>query len=236
MSAKDPDGSAFGAKVSPWTEAGASASGLLRLGQSGLRARFPLGAGAPAAAADVRFADVTKLRVRLMVSMAPTQGSAFKAVSSLLPSSVADGMAKGLDESVSVLEGEALIPLANILSGRPGVAADRAVGGWMPLSVVGGEAEPPGSLEPPLSLWLQMYAVPDHAALLPKLQSQLEEELLRFNGGVAPSGGPRAGAAQPQGPRLGGAADAQQKQPPPRWGPAGRANAFAAAHIIHKSC
>jgi len=191
VSEKDPNGEAFGAKVSPWTEVASTTKGTgselgcLRFGNSGLRCSFPLGTSpkAPSLAADVRFADMTQLRVRLLASKVPSQMSVLRTATKLLPTSFADGMKKEFDEATSDIEAEAQIPLANILSGRVGFAADRALGGWVPLRVVTDLWYPKVVNEDvPLSLWMQMFAVPDHEAMVPKLQAQLEEMLERLSG------------------------------------------------------
>jgi len=183
VSSRDPAGEAFGAKVSPWTE---GHCGGLRFGHSGLRCSFPLGAGrgAPSVAADVRFADSAKLRVRLLASAVPSQNSVLKAAAKFLPTSLTDGVSTELDEATAEVEGEALIPLTNLLSGRHGFAADRALGGWVPLQRAGGDAL---SDEIPLSLWMQTYVVPDHSESLQRLRAHLEEELARAPPLPAPS-------------------------------------------------
>lgn len=247
VSARDPEGEAFGAKVSPWTQAASggsgSGSGRLRFGQRGLCCSFPLetSQGAPALAADVRFADATRLRVRLLASMVPSQNAVLRAAAKILPSSITDGVSKELDEVTADVEAEVLIPLANILSGRTGFAADRALGGWVPLrpSTVGSEDGRGATRceeEPPLSLWMQMYAVPDHEAMLPKLQAQLEDERARQDrlGGAQRQPGPGSAGdmacARPAQAPAGGSSAAGAARPAaaPRWGPAARGPAQAA--------
>lgn len=71
------------------------------------------------------------------------------------------------------------IPLANIMSGRVGVMADQALGGWVPLQrpAANATSRPILPEEAPLSLWMQMYILPDHENMLPSLQAQLEDSV-----------------------------------------------------------
>ncbi|CAK0901927.1 unnamed protein product, partial [Prorocentrum cordatum] len=172
--ASDPEGGAFGAKVSPWT---AAVGGAVRFGTAGLRCTFPMGAGAPALASDVRFLEGAQLRVRLLASKVPT-GSALMGTAAKWMPSLTQEVTAELDEATSHPEAEAFIPLANILSGR-GFAADRALGGWVPLERArrhAAAAADATGLEEPLSVWMQMYALPDHEAWLPDLQAQLQAQ------------------------------------------------------------
>eukprot|EP00931_Biecheleriopsis_adriatica_P101224 TRINITY_DN76403_c0_g1_i1.p1 TRINITY_DN76403_c0_g1~~TRINITY_DN76403_c0_g1_i1.p1 ORF type:complete len:457 (-),score=105.45 TRINITY_DN76403_c0_g1_i1:22-1392(-) len=217
---RDPAGEAFGAKVSPWTTPGKGQGQQLRFGQSGLHCTFPLGPSAPAVVRDARFSESAQLRVRLMSSMVPTavETSALGAVASWLPTSLTNGVSQELDEVTAQLEAEASIPLANIVSGRVGFAADRALGGWVPLKRVDASAPGAGIEDVPLSIWMQMYVFPDHEAMLPMLKAQLEEEIAR--GQTAPSAGqPRStrGYQQQVQASTGSSAAAAAA---PRWGPA----------------
>lgn len=197
---KDPDGLAFGAKVSPWTQPHPRDARQLRFGQSGLKCVFPLDSsqGAPHLAADVRFLESAQLRVRLLASMVPTvpETTLLSAALSLLPTSVTTGVSKELDEATAQIEGEVLIPLTNILSGRVGFAADRALGGWVPLTRPSNSTELEVVEDQPPALWMQLYALPDHEAWLPSLGQQIQEELERMSKApTAPSGAATAPSA-----------------------------------------
>lgn len=173
---RDPEGAAFGAKVSPWTEITDSQQGqLLRFGSSGLRCSFPLGLGrgAPDVVNDVRFPETAHLCVRLLVSTS--------SVKSLLGmAAMVSGQSDKLDRASAQLEGETRIPLTNLLSGRAGFAADRALGGWVPLSV----PQSDGVSQAPPQLWLQMYVLPDHSAMVSALSQQLEAEALKLRSSI----------------------------------------------------
>mmetsp|Transcript_95579 Transcript_95579/g.276037 ORF Transcript_95579/g.276037 Transcript_95579/m.276037 type:complete len:511 (-) Transcript_95579:74-1606(-) len=229
VNSDDPDGEGFGAKVSPWTEV-APGGTTLRFGRSGLRCSFPLETqhGAPAAVANPRFAEMTRVRVRLLTSRVPSKGSALRKVADLLPTTImelADGVSHELDEATAAVEAEGLIPLANIISGR-GFAADRALGGWVPLQRRD-ETPSAGGFDdaPPLSLWMQMYALPDHEGWRQQLEEQLEREIREQPGGrqaasVAPGRGfvaNESGAASGGPRRLADVAAASGSAP--RWGP-----------------
>lgn len=227
VSPKDPEGEAFGAKVSPWTEP-AERTRQVRFGRTGLglACSFPLDAtnGAPGVAADPRFPEVARLRVRLFSSRVPSQNSALKAVAGFLPTAFANGVSHELDEATAQVEAEGLIPLANIVSGRVGFAADRALGGWVPLRRLG--VDDPLACGPddvPLSLWMQMYVLPDHEAMRPTIQAQLEHEIAKVPGSQlqqvrAPGSGP---PAQPQAqPARDFSQVAAATGTQPRWGPA----------------
>lgn len=217
VSSRDPNGEAFGAKVSPWT-APSDSQGNLAFGQSGLHCGFPLGGSAPSAARDARFADSAHLRVRLLTSLVPTfsKDSALSTVASLLPSALTDGVSQELDEATAQVEAEASIPLANIVSGRVGFAADRALGGWVPLRRVAAAAGPGLGEDLPMSLWMQMYVLPDHEAMVPMLKAQLEETITQQSRTLQ--------AAKPQ-QAAGGhvakapAPSAGPSEAPRRWGP-----------------
>jgi len=117
VSPGDPNGEAFGAKVSPWTEVMDPNGGAMRFGQSGLRCSFSLAMarGAPAMVSDIRFAENVHLRVRLLVSAmpAPSRNWAWEAASQVLPTSVVEGVGTELDEATSKLEAEALLRSAH---------------------------------------------------------------------------------------------------------------------------
>ncbi|CAE8616064.1 unnamed protein product [Polarella glacialis] len=65
----------------------------------------------------------------------------------------------------------------------------------------------------PLSIWMQMYVLPDHEAMLPMLKSQLQEELSRQPQAQLP-------ARPKQAPAAPAAVAAAAVATVPRWGPA----------------
>lgn len=222
FSNRDPDGEAFGAKVSPWTEA-IGRERALRFGASGLKCSFPLNGrrGAPSITSDPRFAESAHLRVRLFASSVSSKNSVIQTAAALLPTSVMEFASQEVDEATAQLEAEVSVPLTNIVSGRVGHAADRALGGWVPLHCClddDGELlirQPQDDL--PISLWMQMYVLPDHAAMVPKLHAQLLEETSRQPQMAA---APAAAQALPKAsgqPKAGGYA--QTANPPAVWGP-----------------
>lgn len=231
VSSRDPNGEAFGAKVSPWTAASDS-QGNLGFGQSGLHCGFPLGASGPPAVRDARFADSAHLRVRLLTSMVPTisKDSALGTVASLLPSSLRDGVSQELDEATAQVEAEASIPLTNIVSGRVGFAADRALGGWVPLRKVAAAGGSPGLGEQiPMSLWMQMYVLPDHEAMVPMLKAQMEETITKQMQATKPQQTTRhqhASMVAAAAPAASGPSEA-----PRRWGPPKAAAAVGASPL-----
>lgn len=180
VSTKDPNGEAFAAKVSPWSVA---RQGKLRFGSAGLQCSFPLsrGRGAPDLVADVRFTESAELRVRLLASSVNSDALSLRTAAEFLPSSFMSMANKELDEATAQLEGEVRVPLTNILSGRVGFAADRALGGWVPLRrcLPDEDAADAGTDGLPPALWMQMYALPDHKDLIPSLKTQLTEEVAR---------------------------------------------------------
>lgn len=218
VSAKDPLGEAFGAKVSPWTAAGQGRA--LRFGISGLKCSFPLSGrrGAPSLAADPRFAESAEVCVRLFASQVSTKNSVIRTAAEILPTSVMDWASQEVDEATAQVEAEVKVPLANILSGRVGHAADRALGGWVPLRNCLDEYDGPlmGKEEIPPALWMQMYVLPDHEALVPKLQAQLNEETARQPKPAAAASQQAPARPAPK-PKAAGAAAAASA---PRWGPA----------------
>lgn len=225
-SSKDPGGEAFGAKVSPWTEVVGSGKEL-RFGASGLRCSFPISGrrGAPSLTADPHFADTAVLRIRLLASQISVQSAAARTAEIFLPKAVMDFASQEIDEATAQLEAEVKVPLANILSGRVGHAADRALGGWVPLrSCLDEEDGLPAEDDLPPALWMQMYVLPDHEAMLPKLQAQLNEENSRQpKSAAAPAQQPHARTA-PQartsaGPQQAAGGQTAQASAPPRWGP-----------------
>eukprot|EP00933_Yihiella_yeosuensis_P041440 TRINITY_DN35830_c0_g1_i1.p1 TRINITY_DN35830_c0_g1~~TRINITY_DN35830_c0_g1_i1.p1 ORF type:complete len:754 (+),score=140.53 TRINITY_DN35830_c0_g1_i1:83-2344(+) len=183
ISPRDQKGDSFGAKVSPWTQPHGPKKEELRFGGSGLHCIFPMGASAPSVVRDARFAESAQLRIRLLASKVPvaeknsTFGDLAKLVSSSLPTSFTETVTSELDEVTAHIEAECLIPMANIISGRVGFAADRALGGWVPLRRLNPNAGPPLSEDVPLSIWMQMYVLPDHEAMVPMLKGQLQEQL-----------------------------------------------------------
>eukprot|EP00927_Polykrikos_kofoidii_P027312 TRINITY_DN24078_c0_g1_i1.p1 TRINITY_DN24078_c0_g1~~TRINITY_DN24078_c0_g1_i1.p1 ORF type:complete len:488 (+),score=85.72 TRINITY_DN24078_c0_g1_i1:114-1577(+) len=188
---RDRTGEAFGAKVSPWIEGNGGSAQFIRFGKTGLQATFPLavGRGGPDVAGDVRFADTAELQVRIFASQVPSNSSAYQAASMLLPTSVVSKVTSDLDRATAQLEAETKVPLVNLLAGRSGCAADRALGGWVPLQWArrdAGSAAPAATMtaddKPPPGVWLQMYVLPDHASVLPSLLSQLETEASQQEG------------------------------------------------------
>eukprot|EP00929_Paragymnodinium_shiwhaense_P103695 TRINITY_DN6737_c0_g1_i1.p1 TRINITY_DN6737_c0_g1~~TRINITY_DN6737_c0_g1_i1.p1 ORF type:complete len:436 (-),score=82.11 TRINITY_DN6737_c0_g1_i1:177-1316(-) len=146
----DPEGEEFGFKVSPWTTAGEDHR--FRFGKAGLRAQFPLGRSAPQALiSDPRFLDTAALVVEFFTP----SDSWFGDVMSTIKASA--------DDLARVCAGELRLPLANLLCGRTGFAADRALGGWLQLGADGPR------------LWMQAYVLPDHASTLPQLEAQLQK-------------------------------------------------------------
>jgi hypothetical protein len=137
-----------------------------------------------------------------------------------------DFASQEVDEATAQIEAEMKVPLTNILSGRVGHAADRALGGWVPLRNCLDEIDAPleSKDEIPPALWMQMYVLPDHESLIPKLHAQLNQILgldaqpqlpkqhigPHHNAKPAAQGPARVTAAP--GPALASAA--------PRWGPA----------------
>jgi hypothetical protein len=132
-----------------------------------------------------------------------------------------DFASQEVDEATARLEAEVCVPLTNILSGRVGHAADRALGGWVPLRSCL-EDDDVGPLqtqdEIPPALWMQMYVLPDHADMVPKLEAQLNEVIARQPKCTQPAAAPqeRAPAAQQVESKSAGYA---QTSIPPRWGP-----------------
>eukprot|EP00746_Dinoflagellata_sp_MGD_P014106 gnl/MRDRNA2_/MRDRNA2_130769_c0_seq1.p1 gnl/MRDRNA2_/MRDRNA2_130769_c0~~gnl/MRDRNA2_/MRDRNA2_130769_c0_seq1.p1 ORF type:complete len:465 (-),score=84.53 gnl/MRDRNA2_/MRDRNA2_130769_c0_seq1:53-1447(-) len=192
-STTDPEGLAFGSKVSPWTphdSDGQSACGqglLLRFGSHsqsslGLCTHFVLeGRCAPAEAFDCRFKDSAQLCVKLLVS--GNSGTALRRFTDRAANLIQNALAPisaELDETFSRSLGEIHLPLANVLSGRVGCASDRALGGWLPLlpepSNSGTEQPRLEDVELTPGIWMQVYVVPDHNAVLPSLRSQLEAQ------------------------------------------------------------
>jgi hypothetical protein len=82
----------------------------------------------------------------------------------------------------------------------------------------------------PLSLWMQMFAIPDHENMVPKLQEQLEEELARMTGASVkltsqPSTGSDSPSKQAQIQPVTSGGFAQLGHGDRRWGPSRAANA-----------
>jgi len=182
VSKGDPNGEAWGAKVSPWLEVDPQ-SDQLQFGQSGLMCSFPLSGspGAPAVASDPRFPESAKLRIRVLASTVSSQNIAMRTATAWLPGSFVQGLNTELDEATAQVEAEVELPLTNLLSGRTGFAADRALGGWVPLTRCNGnEAQPPVDVvdDCPIQVWMQAFAMPDHEHLLPMLAKQREEAQL----------------------------------------------------------
>jgi len=232
VSTKDPLGEAFGAKVSPWTETRQGRA--IRFGQSGLKCSFKLsgrGASAIALTSDPRFADTAHLRVRLLASAVSTKNSVWGTAASILPTSVMDFASTEVDEATAQLEAEVKVPLTNILSGRFGHAADRALGGWVPLRSCLEEDDGPlnSKDEIPPALWMQMYVLPDHDALVPKLLAQLDTQIQLIPAAVqAPSRDPPGKSSLLLHAALGSAGGAAPSSAPARWGGAGQKSAPAA--------
>eukprot|EP00928_Gymnodinium_smaydae_P004111 TRINITY_DN11432_c0_g3_i1.p1 TRINITY_DN11432_c0_g3~~TRINITY_DN11432_c0_g3_i1.p1 ORF type:complete len:499 (-),score=75.42 TRINITY_DN11432_c0_g3_i1:172-1668(-) len=250
-SSKDPFIEEFGAKVSPWSNAEAypgSDQVHIRFGERGLRCSFPLGNGAPAIAASPNFADTAKVRVQLMSSIMQSQKSnaIFNDVALLLPGAakkIAANIKSELADGCATVEAEVEIPLANILSGRTGFAADRALGGWMPLhrpgNASGCDVLPDGE-QLPLSLWMQMYALPDHESFTPELNAQLERVISSFQAGTPEQGqamlkeAPALQQKQEQkdnedAPAASCSTSGLRVASAPRWGPAAAAKNTQAA-------
>lgn len=217
VSTRDPEGEAFSAKVSPWTVAKERGQSL-RFGSAGLKCSFPLslGRGAPDLVTDVRFTEGAALRVRLLASMVSTNSYVSRTAAELLPSALTNMATKELDEATAQLEGEVRVPLTNILSGRVGKAADRALGGWVPLRRCFPEEDcmEMGIDGLPPALWMQMYALPDHQAMLPALQAHLAE-MVTGQPGAGQLPAPVQSAGRSAAPKP--AAEAQRAAP--RWGP-----------------
>lgn len=219
-SSRDPDGEAFGAKVSPWTESAGRKA--LRFGSSGLKCSFLLSGkrGAPSFTSDPRFADSAHLRVRLFASSVSSKNSVMQTAAALLPTSVLEFASQEVDEATAQLEAEVSVPLTNIVSGRVGHAADRALGGWVPLHCCLDD-DNEGALQHqddlPPALWMQMYVLPDHAAMVPKLHEQLLEETNRQPKSVAPS--PNQALPKPKAQPKAAGGYAQTSSPPQVWGP-----------------
>lgn len=226
VSSKDPHGEAFGAKVSPWTEAARGRA--LRFGMygDGLKCSFPIGrrGGPTSLLADPNFADTAELRVRLLASQVSTKNSMFKTAAALLPTAVMDYASQEIDETSAKVEAEVKVPLANILSGRVGHAADRALGGWVPLRSCLDEDESPlvGKDEIPPALWMQMYVLPDHEALVSQLQAQLVAEVDRQPKLPAPQQAPARPVPKA---KPAGAAAA-------RWGPGQQGAGTAQTQVV----
>mmetsp|Transcript_65568 Transcript_65568/g.137063 ORF Transcript_65568/g.137063 Transcript_65568/m.137063 type:complete len:619 (+) Transcript_65568:36-1892(+) len=222
VTAGDPEGQLFGVKASPWTEPVSSSRGV-RFGRSGqgLTCSFALsGSSAPGITGDPRFAEKARLRARLLCSRVPVN-AAFKTMAGMLPSNFASGMVEELDEATAQVEAEALVPLANIVSGRIGFHADRALGGWIPLIPTNHDgAEFDAGMDsdrPPMSIWMQMYVLPDHEKMLPDIQGQFAEEL--YNGRKGPAPKVRTPMASPSQAAKDFAQVAASVGAQPRWGP-----------------
>lgn len=207
--ASDPEGEKFGLKVSPWTPPGPD--GQFRFGRSGLRALFNLGRSGPQELiADPRFLESAELLIELWVSSAPPVSEAaesfWQGAAKLL-----QGAQDSLDQNTRTLAGSLRLPLANVLCGR-GLAADRALGGWIQLG-----ADGPG-------LWMQSYVLPDHQAVLSQLEAQLQAAAQKCSVSV-PDASPAAAAAE----RSAAAASSQGSKSALGAGPWGPKQATAGA-------
>lgn len=186
VSQADPTGECFGVKVSPWIEP-CGKNQWLRFGRLGLRCSFFLqGKKSPDEVKHPNFGESAELRIQLLASSIPSRSTSHTWAKALMPKAIADSVTGQLDKAYSTIEAEARFPLADLISGEEG-AHHSGFYSLQRCSI----ACSPGEDDVLPKVWMQVYMLPDHAALVPSLEAAYEEEGARMPGGLGP-GRPKA--------------------------------------------
>lgn len=175
----DPSGECFGIKVSPWIEP-CGKNQWLRFGRLGLRCTFWLaGKRAPDEAQHPLFAESAELRIKLLASTISARSGQHMWAKALLPKALAENVTGYVDKAYSNVEAEAKYPLAELLAG-----SEKAVhSGFLSLQRCSIGCHPSEEDVLP-KVWMQVYVMPDHTALLPSLEAAYEQEGARLPGGL----------------------------------------------------
>mmetsp|Transcript_158303 Transcript_158303/g.280657 ORF Transcript_158303/g.280657 Transcript_158303/m.280657 type:complete len:532 (-) Transcript_158303:27-1622(-) len=179
-SAPDPSGECFGIKVSPWIEP-CGKNQWLRFGRLGLRCTFWLaGKRAPDEVQHPLFAESAELRIQLLASTISARSGQHMWAKALLPKALAENVTGYVDKAYSHVEAEAKLPLTELLAG-----SEKAVhSGFLSLQRCSIGCHPSEEDVLP-KVWMQVYLMPEHTALLPTLEAAYEQEGARLPGGLA---------------------------------------------------